>query len=210
MPESEVLLAFFCASVILGLTPGPDIIFVLTQSALHGAAAGFATTCGLLTGLLAQTAAVALGLAVIFQTSPLAFNLLRCAGAAYLCWLAWQELRAGAAPASPGKGSFAGLFPLYRRGIFMNVTNPKVCIFFLAFLPQFCNPAAGRVDVQIMALGGLFLLATALVFFPAAALGGRLAACFGSSQRGQLALHRAAALVFLGLACALFFTGGAA
>ena len=118
MPGFDVILAFFGASFLLGLAPGPDNIFVLAQAALHGAMAGIMTTLGLMTGLCIQTLAVAAGVAVIFQTSALAFNLLKFAGCAYLLWLAWLEWRSGAAHASVrGKTAFCGYGALFRRGI---------------------------------------------------------------------------------------------
>ena len=148
MLSPEVLLTFFAASLLLGIAPGPDNIFVLTQSAVYGVRAGLATTLGLVTGLCVHTTAVALGVAALFQTSPLAFAILKYVGAAYLLYLAWLSFRAGAllthAP-DGGRTAFPGYGVLYRRGIVMNVTNPKVTLFFLAFLPQFCNPALGGV-----------------------------------------------------------------
>ena len=209
MLSPEVLLTFFAASLLLGIAPGPDNIFVLTQSAVYGVRAGLVTTLGLVTGLCVHTTAVALGVAAIFQTSPLAFTILKCAGAAYLLYLAWMSFRAGTLLAhTPGGGAaFPGYAALYRRGIVMNVTNPKVTLFFLAFLPQFCNPALGGMVVQVLTLGTLFMLATVLVFFSVAVLGGRLALWFNRSQRGPILVHRAAGLGFAGLAVVLLFTG---
>ena len=86
MPPVETLGAFFVASVVMGLAPGPDILFVLTQSALYGARAGFATTCGLITGLFVHITAVSLGVAALFQSSETAFNVLKFAGAACCIW----------------------------------------------------------------------------------------------------------------------------
>lgn len=208
MLSPDVLLAFFAASLLLGIAPGPDNIFVLTQSAVYGAGAGMVTTLGLVTGLCVHTAAVALGVAALFQSSPLAFTALKIAGAAYLLWLAWLSFRAGAALArTPDAAAFPGYAALYRRGIVMNVTNPKVSLFFLAFLPQFCDPARGSVAVQVLCLGALFMLAAIVVFFAVAALGGRLARWFNRSARGQMLIHRAAGLVFAGLAAALLVSG---
>lgn len=205
MPGPDVILAFFGASLLLGLAPGPDIIFVLTQAALHGSLAGVLTTLGLMTGLCIQTLAVAVGVAVIFQTSALAFNLLKIAGCAYLLWLAWLEWGSGASSARlAGNAPFCGYGALYRRGIIMNVTNPKVCLFFLAFLPQFCNPAA-PMFWQIIFLGFLFIVAAAIVFFSVSFLGGKLASWLGKSEKAQKLIHKAAALIFVCLAIALVF-----
>ena len=156
MPPVETLGAFFVASVVMGLAPGPDILFVLTQSALYGARAGFATTCGLITGLFVHITAVSLGVAALFQSSETAFNVLKFAGAAYLLYLAWLSFRSGTSKASLQKAQFPGYSTLYRRGVIMNITNPKVTLFFLAFLPQFADPARGGLTAQIIVLGALF------------------------------------------------------
>jgi Putative threonine efflux protein len=215
MLTPDALMAFFATALLLGIAPGPDNIFVLTQSALFGARAGMVTTMGLVTGLCVHTTAVALGVAAIFQASALAFTLLKTAGAGYLLWLAWLSFRAGASTAKIGRndadgGSASAAFPgymaLYRRGIVMNVTNPKVSIFFLAFLPQFCDPARGSVALQVLSLGGLFMLATIVVFWTVAALGGRLAVWFNRSQRGQIIMQRVAGCVFVALAAALLLS----
>ena len=216
MLTPDALMAFFVAALLLGIAPGPDNIFVLTQSALFGAGAGMVTTLGLVTGLCVHTAAVALGVAAIFQTSALAFTLLKTAGAGYLLWLAWLSFRAGASTAKIAQNdtasggntgpAFPGYMVLYRRGIVMNVTNPKVSLFFLAFLPQFCDPARGSVAVQVLILGALFMLATIVVFWTVAALGGRLAVWFNSSQRGQIIMQRVAGSVFVALAAALLLS----
>ena len=213
MLTPDAMMAFFVAALLLGIAPGPDNIFVLTQSALFGTTAGMVTTLGLVTGLCVHTTAVALGVAAIFQTSALAFTLLKTAGAGYLLWLAWLSFRAGASTekiaqgdGGPAGAAFPGYMALYRRGIVMNVTNPKVSLFFLAFLPQFCDPARGSVAVQVLILGALFMLATIVVFWTVAALGGRLAVWFNQSQRGQIIMQRVAGCVFVAMAAALLLS----
>lgn len=198
----EALIPFAVASLLLALTPGPDNLFVLTQSALGGRLAGFAVTLGLCTGLLVHTAAVACGVAAIFQVSALAFTLLKLVGAGYLIYLAWQAWRAPAATLQAG-GTAAGWGKLYRRGILMNVTNPKVSIFFLAFLPQFADPARGPLWLQMVLLGAVFILATILVFGAVACLAGSLGSWLGRTPRAQLVMNRLAGTVFLGLALKL-------
>ena len=216
MLTPDAMMTFFVAALLLGIAPGPDNIFVLTQSALFGAGAGMVTTLGLVTGLCVHTTAVALGVAAIFQTSALAFTLLKTAGAGYLLWLAWLSFRAGASTAQIAQGdtsaegptgtAFPGYMTLYRRGIVMNVTNPKVSLFFLAFLPQFCDPARGSVAVQVLILGALFMLATIVVFWTVAALGGRLAVWFNRSPRGQIIMQRVAGSIFVVMAAALLLS----
>lgn len=204
MPGWELSGFFFLTAILLGLSPGPDIIFVLTQSALYGARAGIATTLGLATGLCFQTLAVALGIAALVKTSPLLYNILRFCGAAYLCWLAWQAFRARPDKAElQGGGNMGGYGRCYLRGVIMNISNPKVAIFFLAFLPQFCDPGRGSVLGQIIYFGFLFIIATLIVFITVAFLGGSLAKWFNSSPRARLWLNRIAGIIFIGLALML-------
>ncbi len=201
-----MLLTFFTASILLGLAPGPDNIFVLTQSALHGKKAGIVVMLGLCTGLIVHSTAVALGVAVIFQTSAIAFSVLKFVGAGYLIYLAWHAFRASAEKIQSKSNGEVNSWKLYRRGIIMNITNPKVSIFFLAFLPQFADPSKGPVSLQILLLGGLFILATILVFGSIALMAGTLGQWLNRSDRVQKILNRVAGTVFLGLALKLATT----
>lgn len=203
MLSFETTCAFFVASLLMAMTPGPDVIIVLTQSSLYGMRAGVLTTLGLMTGLLGHTLAVALGVAVLFQTSEAAFTALKFLGAAYLLYLAWQSFRSGVFRAFLTQSLFPGYGTLYRRGFLSNITNPKVTLFFLAFLPQFADPARGGLTAQIIVLGALFQLATLLVFGCVSLLAGRVTGRFNSSVKGQLFLNRAAGCVFTGLAVML-------
>ena len=163
MLSAETISAFFIASVLLAVAPGPDNLFVLTQSALHGKLSGIMVVSGLCTGLLVHTGAVALGVAVIFQASALAFTMLKLAGAGYLVYLAWGVFRATPERISMTGGQDNSLGVLYRRGIIMNVTNPKVGVFFLAFLPQFIDPTHPQASLQVGLLGLLFIFILAII-----------------------------------------------
>jgi threonine/homoserine/homoserine lactone efflux protein len=185
------------------LAPGPDNIFVLTQSALKGKLVGLVVTLGLCTGLVVHTSAVALGVAAIFQASALAFNLLKFAGAAYLLYLAWGAFRAGTSSLESEASREIGLGRFYLRGIIMNVTNPKVSIFFLAFLPQFTRPEQGHLPLQMFILGGIFILATLLVFGSVSLLAGVLGQWLRRSERAQKLLTRTAGAIFAALALKL-------
>jgi len=197
------LITFFIASVLLGLAPGPDNIFVLTQSALHGQLAGIYVTLGLCTGLIVHTTAVALGVAAIFQVSTVAFTALKITGALYLLYLAWRAFRAAASVLKAKGGKQLAPSHLYRLGIIMNVTNPKVSIFFLAFLPQFTDPARGSMALQIFVLGAVFILATLLVFGGIALFAGALGDWLKHSPKAQVVINRLAGTVFVGLAIRL-------
>lgn len=199
----ETISIFLAASVALALAPGPDNIFVLTQSAMHGRKAGIFITLGLCTGLLVHTAAVSLGVAAIFQTSALAFNLLKTAGAIYLLYLALQAFRAGAAKLDQKEAPNPLWQTLYSRGIIMNITNPKVAIFFLAFLPQFADPSRGSISLQMLMFGGLFIGSTLLIFGAVAWFAGFLGEWLKGSVKAQVIMNRVAGTVFTGLALRL-------
>jgi len=201
---SATLISFFIASLLLALTPGPDNLFVITHSVLRGWKAGFAVVLGLCTGLLVHTSAVALGVAVVLQASAWDFSVLKVIGAAYLLYLAWQAFTAPAIKRSAGFEG-AGLFWAYRRGIIMNVTNPKVGLFFLAFLPQFVPPTAESVSLYIVMLGTIFAIATIIVFGVMALLAARLSGLFAGAEKLQTRLNNLAGLVFIALAGHLLF-----
>lgn len=203
MISLETTIAFFSVSILLALTPGPDNVFVLLQSAMRGRMAGMLVVFGLCTGLLVHTSAVALGLAALFAASALAFTVLKFVGAAYLAYLAWQAFRAPAGIAAGERPEPMSNLQMYMRGIIMNVTNPKVAIFFLAFLPQFAAPENGSLVLQILWLGAVFIIATLLVFGAIAYFSGAFGAVLQRSLRAQLLLNRLSGVVFLGLAARL-------
>jgi threonine/homoserine/homoserine lactone efflux protein len=206
MIPAETLLTFFAASVLLAIAPGPDNIFVLAQSALRGKSAGLAVVLGLCTGLIVHSTAVALGVAVIFQTSALAFSAIKFIGAGYLAYLAWQAFRASTTKFQAVGSPEVNLRKLYRRGIIMNITNPKVSVFFLAFLPQFANPSRGPISLQLLMLGGVFIIATILVFGSIALLAGTLGHWLNRSSRVQNIMNKVTGTVFVCLALRLATT----
>jgi threonine/homoserine/homoserine lactone efflux protein len=202
----DSVLVFFTASALLALAPGPDNIFVLTLSALHGRKAGLLVTLGLCTGLVGHTLAVALGIAALFQASAVAFAALKIAGACYLLYLAWGAFRASASPIESKSDVPLRGWQLYRRGIVMNLTNPKVSIFFLAFLPQFADPARGSLTLQMILLGGIFMIAALVVFSGIATVSGSLGGWLNRSARAQIIMNRIAGTIFVVLALKLATT----
>lgn len=203
----ETLIAFFTTSVLLAIIPGPDNIFVLTQSIFQGKKSGLIIMLGLCTGLIFHTLAVTLGVAVVFQTSIFAFTILKIIGAMYLLYLAWQIFKAGNQKIDT-KNNNANIDykKLYFRGIIMNVTNPKVSIFFLAFLPQFTNPNLGSIPLQMLLLGILFLIAALLVFSLIAIFSAKLGKVINKSDKSQKILNKLVSLVFVALAIKLIST----
>jgi threonine/homoserine/homoserine lactone efflux protein len=199
----DVLLLFVAASAALSVAPGPDNIFVLTQSAIHGRKAGMFVTLGLCTGLLVHIAAVALGVAAIFKTSATAFTVLKVVGAAYLLYLAWQAFRAGNMKIAASNEKPIGGNSLYARGVLMNVTNPKVAIFFLAFLPHFADPLRGSIPGQIIALGAVFMVTAFAILSLTSWAASQIGNWLKKSERAQIGINRAAGTVFVLLACRL-------
>ncbi|MGB1411687.1 MAG: LysE family translocator [Candidatus Pseudothioglobus sp.] len=200
----ETIIAFVTASVVLSLVPGTDNIFVMTNSALKGWKVGFYITIGLCTGLIGHTILVAIGVSVIFQTSLLAFNGLKIIGACYLVYLGWlslqsKELKIGSTASENANKSY------FVTGVVMNLTNPKVALFFLVFLPQFVNPINGSVTLQIFQLGFLFILSALCVFSSIAFLGSFLEAYLKKSSTVNKNINNIAALVYFALAINLFF-----
>lgn len=199
----ESILTFVVASIFLSIAPGPDNIFVLTQSAIYGKKSGVMITLGLCSGLVVHTTAVALGVAAIFQTSVVAFTLLKVVGALYLLYLAWQAFSVSAQSLAGHRATLRSSSALYRRGILMNISNPKVSIFFLAFLPQFTSPKHGALVAQIFLLGAIFIVVALLIFSGIAVLAGTLGGWLNRSPKAQVYLNRIAGTIFTGLALKL-------
>ena len=202
--STETIITFVAASVVLSLVPGPDNIFVMSHSALKGWRIGFYTTLGLCTGLIGHTVLIAIGVSVIFQTSAIAFNGLKIIGAFYLLYLAWlsvqnKELNLGGTDKDSTNRSY------YFTGVIMNLTNPKVALFFLVFLPQFVNSSNDNVSIQIFLLGLLFILSALCVFTSIAYLASFLEDILKKSKTVNKNLNILAALIYFALAINLFF-----
>lgn len=203
MLSLDIALPFFGASVLLGLSPGPDNLFVLMQSATRGRRAGYLVVLGLCTGLLGHTAAVALGLAALVMASATAFMLLKILGAAYLLYLAWMAWQAPDAIGPDTAESVSQARGLYLSGVLMNLSNPKVALFFLAFLPQFVEPERGAVVWQIAQLGGIFMVSTFLVFGAISYFSAGIGQWLRRTRDAQRWMNRCSAAVFAALAVRL-------
>ena len=150
---------FLTASILLTLAPGPDILYLLTKSLSSGAKCGITLAAGLVSGIIFHTLLVMLGVAAVIQTSPTAQIILKIFGAGYLLFLsfnAFKAARRGAEISLQKNDAQTKFFELYRRGVLMNVLNPKVLLFFLAFLPQFINLKSDSASLQIIFLGVTF------------------------------------------------------
>ncbi len=159
LPSANDLLIFMTAALVLLLIPGPAVLYVVARSVDQGRRAGLASTFGIATGTLAHVMAATLGLSALLLSSAIAFSLVKYAGAVYLFYLGIKKLRER--PATDDEVKHVQALPLprvYAQGVLVQVLNPKTAIFFFAFLPQFVNPARGRVSLQFFALGMLFTL----------------------------------------------------
>lgn len=161
---TTTLLLFLGASAALTIAPGPDNLFIITQGVSRGRRAAVVTAWGMCAGNSIHTLAAAAGISALFYSSAAAFHAVKYLGAAYLVWLAVKAVRergpVKADPAAVGPTDAA----LFRRGFIMNVLNPKVALFFLAFLPQFTSREAGNVGLQMLGLGLLFMAQATVIF----------------------------------------------
>mgnify|MGYP002623903090 CR=1 FL=1 len=210
------MLNFFIAALVVALAPGPDNLFVLAQSATHGARAGFSVICGLCTGICVQTVLLIVGVSALIAASPIAFFVLQCCGAAYLLYLAYKsfQVRAGVVKLDAGDaggmragGEGAGLSfrRLYLRGIIMNLTNPKAVLFALSFIPPAVDMSRDmNPSLQMVVLGAEFVTATFIVFGSIALLAGAVKKFMLNSPKANRNLNWFSGAVFLFMAVALF------
>jgi threonine/homoserine/homoserine lactone efflux protein len=206
MPHLANLALFAAAALALSCTPGPDMLLILSRTVTQGRGAGFASLLGAQAGIYCHATAVALGLAELFRAVPLAYDVVRYAGALYLLVLAISAFRSGgstAAAPTPVKPS--SLMAVFRQGLFTNVLNPKVALFALALFPQFVTSDAGPVALQIMILATV-LNVVGLLVNGALVLGAtRLRRIMAGSGRWKRAPQIALGTVFTGLALRLAF-----
>ncbi|WLD91575.1 LysE family translocator [Alkalihalobacillus sp. AL-G] len=200
----QTLSYFLVASILLTITPGPDFMFVFAQSVSQGKKAGLATGLGLCTGLVGHTLAAAIGISAIIYQSSLAFNVIKLAGAIYLLYMAVQAFRETSEPEEQKSERYTSS-ALYRKGIFMNLLNPKVSIFFLAFLPQFVAVGEGNIPVQMVVLGVLFIIQALVIFTLLSILAGSVGDRLWKNPVILTWVNRAKGLVFGYFAIRLLF-----
>jgi threonine/homoserine/homoserine lactone efflux protein len=195
---------FIAAGLLLNVTPGPDMLFIVGQSVSHGRRAGVLAALGIGAGCLVHVLLAALGVSALLAASPLAFTVLKWAGAVYLVWVG-LNLLLKPAPAAPRAVPPAG--SVFRQGVLTNVLNPKVALFFLAFLPQFIVPGARSQVLAFIALGMLFTLNGTLVCVAIACLAGVARERLVTDRAAARAswLRRATGALFIGLGLKLAF-----
>ena len=196
MPSGSTLLLFAGASVALLAVPGPAVIYVVTRSVDQGRAAGMVSMLGVETGTFAYALAAAAGLTGLIAASQIGFTVVRYAGAAYLVYLGirkWRERD------EPGQRPAGARSRLYLRGLIVQLLNPKIAIFFLAFLPQFVDSSRGPVALQILVLGALFTLLAVLSDGAYVLLAGAVGGWLRASRRARHRLAKVSGGVYIGL-----------
>src|SRR6476620_6927575 len=198
MPEKAAFLTFVVAAFMLNIAPGPDMLYVIGRSVGQGRRAGLVSALGVFVGCWVHILAAAFGIAALLRSSPLAFNLVRYAGAAYLIYLGIRSVvkrtDLSSQQLEPEK-----LGSIFRQGAITNMLNPKVAIFFLAFLPQFIDASRGSVALQIVVLGLIFNIGGTLVNLAVAYAGGTLGELLRRNQSIARLQRRFTGLIFVGL-----------
>ena len=192
-------LLFVVASLVLILTPGQDMILVMSRSIAQGSAAGVATAAGVSVGLVGHTVLATLGLGAILRASEWLFLLLKLVGAAYLVYLGAQLLRSRPHELAVAAGAPRSLSRLFVDGAVSNISNPKIAVFYFAFLPQFVLPTAARPTLSVFVLGLSFAGITFLVKGPVGLGAGLLSTWLRSRPKALVWLHRTSGTVLIGL-----------
>ncbi|MCB5175997.1 MULTISPECIES: LysE family translocator [Microvirga] len=208
MPDLSTLALFAAACLALTATPGPDMLLIASRSASQGPASGFATLAGIQTGTYCHALAAAFGLSHLFLAVPLAYDVVRYVGAAYLLYLAWRTFRSHDAALFSTDGLHE--YPLgqvFRQGLFTNLLNPKMALFVLALFPQFVRPNVGSVAVQIMLLATVLNLVGLLVNGTIIMMASHIGRTFTGQKRLRRMPQLLLGTVFAGLAIRLAFDG---
>lgn len=197
----EILISFIIAVSILAISPGPDNIFVLMQSVVHGKKYGLATITGLMTGCIVHTTFVAVGISAIIKENNTIFLGIKILGAVYLLYLAYKVITGGSEISmSTEKIDKKTPFQLFKTGFIMNVLNPKVTLFFLALFPGFLFSEILPISLQFYTLGALFILVSFVVFSLIAILGGTISEKIKTSKNIGVWLQWMQVFVFIGIA----------
>lgn len=200
MPDLATLAVFSAATLALLLVPGPAVLFIVTRSVAQGRSAGLVSVLGVHAGSLVHVAAAALGISALLAASATAFTVIKYVGVAYLVWLGLRKLLHRAQPAETVEVEEHSRRRMFWEGFVVNVLNPKTAIFFLAFLPQFTDPAAGPVAAQIAVLGVIWIVLGMASDGTYAMLSSALAGRIRGSARARRRLDVGSGVVYLGLA----------
>jgi threonine/homoserine/homoserine lactone efflux protein len=209
IPDLSVILAFALASFVLAVTPGPDMALFVSRTMGWGRRHGFATVLGAITGIAVHTALVAFGISVLIVAAPAAFWVLKIVGALYLVWLAIQAVRSGGGLlVSREGGAEPTLGRSYLAGLGINLTNPKVALFFLTFLPQFVSADDPAASPKLLVLGAEFVLVSLPVVIAIVLFAEWLTHTLRDNRWVAKALNWSFATVFLGFAATILLAEG--
>lgn len=206
MLNYDILISFALATSALAISPGPDNIFVLVQSITNGKAYGIATVCGLITGCIIHTTLLAFGISALIAANENIFFGIKLLGAIYLLYLAYKVYTSDASLNFDSENvPKKSLKQLFVQGFFMNVLNPKVTIFFLAFFPGFLFSESMSTVLQFYILGGLFMLVSFIIFSSIALLAGQIKTYTQKHKNSGLVLKWLQIIVFIGIAVFILF-----
>lgn len=199
MPGTASLLGFTAAALVVLLLPGPGVLYVVARSVSQGQRAGLVSAMGLSAGALVHVAAAAAGLSAILLTSAMAFDIVKTLGAIYLIYLGVRALLTRQAVSAVATPTARSLSRLFKDGVIISVLNPKIAVFFLAFLPQFVEPDRGPVAQQILCLGLLYVLLALTTDGAYAILSGRFGRWIGGRFTAGSLPRYASGAVYIGL-----------
>lgn len=209
MPASSTVALFLLAAAVLLITPGPAVLYIVTRSVAQGKRAGLASVVGVQLAGLTHVTAATLGLSALLMTSALAFSLVKYAGAAYLVALGVRTLLTREAHHRAADPAPRRLSQVLAQGFLVNLLNPKTALFFLAFLPQFVDPARGAVAGQILVLGMLFVLLAFCTDGSYALLASTVGRWLGRKARFRHLQRYVTGSVYIGLGMTAAFAGSA-
>ncbi|WP_025323324.1 LysE family translocator [Deferrisoma camini] len=211
MEAGAYWMVFFSAALAINLSPGPDLVHIVSNTVARGRRVGVASSLGVCTGALVHVLATAFGVSTIIATSAAAFTVVKFAGAAYLTWLGIGHLRSkGTAFDAPTPEAVRTTpWGAFKQGALVDILNPKVAVFFMAFLPQFVRPELGNPTGQLLLLGVLVILVAVVVEFGVVLVAARATALFRRNRRASVWLDRLLGSVLLGLGVRLALTESA-
>jgi threonine/homoserine/homoserine lactone efflux protein len=210
MPAVPTLLTFAVAALLLIVVPGPNVLFIISRGIEQGRRAAVTSAMGVETGMLVHTAAATLGLSALVASSDLVFSIVKYAGAAYLVWMGIQSMRSRPDPLQlEGARGRLSLRRLYLQGLVINVLNPKVGLFFLAFLPQFVDSERGSSAAQIMVFGAVFFVIATISDLSYALASGSIGSWLGTREWVSRQRNRFSGMIYIGLGALAAMSGSA-
>ncbi|WP_320034957.1 LysE family translocator [Halarcobacter sp.] len=199
---------FLSAAVLISISPGPDLIYILTRTVNNGKKVGLISSLGVCTGALVHVVAAAVGISAILVTSAYAFTIVKIVGAFYLFFLAYQAFKQKNRNLNVTKKSFTNIsmFKAFKEGVLIDILNPKVAIFFMAFLPQFVREGHGSIPIQLLYLGFLVILVGMVVEFSIVILTSKVSKRIQVNKSVSAWLNKIVGTIFLALGLKLIFS----